>query len=406
MKSTLHTPNSAPQAAGTIEFWPLEKSDGIQYYSMGIKEIDNYLRIAENQKEAIELATSLLNGKRTLAQIRNIMRKKHNIELDVPALYDTLYNAGFIKGGPAAPRNNSEVKILGIPLFRYTFQNRPFTAALIQKFWKPALFLMIASILSGVYFFLFSMLTPDASGETHLFNRIYAMNGSFLFGLLISLLASPLFLLLHELGHFTAAVRHNLKPDYFAISLYMGIFFMWYVKIPGMYTIRKRARIQILLAGGFVNLFLFSSIVNIIYFIPVSLVWEELLWKMALANIYSFLFTLLPFSLSDGYFLMTTIAGKSNLRLKLIKEIKNFSQNRNLSGFTPSMTTYLFVCLAFIGVSVPASYLWLAELTNEVFTFLSITNPLLIKAVSVALLSVMLFTPFVFSFKRIISIRE
>jgi len=113
----------------------------------------------------------------------------------------------------------------------------------------------------------------------------------------------------HEFSHMIVAIKHKLHPNQLKVSLYMLIYPLIYVVIPGIYFVKRKERIWILSAGLIWNSFfmMLSIIIGNIFSI-------NIFKEVAYSNLIVIAINLIPFFLSDGYFILCNLMKTSNIR--------------------------------------------------------------------------------------------
>ena len=131
--------------------------------------------------------------------------------------------------------------------------------------------------------------------------------------------------LFHELCHSVAALNYELKPSKIDVCLYLYLFPLYYVKIKGLYTIDYKNRIKIMSAGITGNVFLAEAMLFLYVIFGKGIFLTVVLsqFNIVLANIN-------PFSLSDGYYIMSMTFKTENLRKNMFDIIANLNFKKSL----------------------------------------------------------------------------
>ncbi len=352
--------NIKPEIQEDIGYWFLMKKGKENYYSLGSKNVDRYISLSEKKLSVVLKIIKYFDGNHDLGWLKNYFSTTEGLDINIEQVYKNLAKAGLIKNASSG-HEKSEIKTMGLPVLNLPIAD---ISGGLRKFliicWN--LYLIIGfSLIAFAIFQVFA----DYSRLPSLLALTGTVNESYIIGFFLTLSMVVPSIFLHELSHAIAAIGAGLQPKRLSLSLYLGILPMWYVKIPGMYTVNQVKRLSIMIAGIFTNLVIFSLVIVSLLTFQESTLTQEFLMKLALANFYSALFALAPFSLSDGYFIFTTILKMPNLRLNLIKEIGAFfSKNRQTITLTNSM--YLLIGLIIIIASVSSTYWWLFNIFYEV----------------------------------------
>lgn len=177
------------------------------------------------------------------------------------------------------------------------------------------------------------------------------VNGSYFLGLILSwCIIIPSFLF-HELCHVVVARCFGLSPESIHIHLYLLFFPFFYVKIPNMYSISRRKRVVIMLAGVFGNVLL-ANVALVLY----VLTKQPLFLTCSLSQVYIVVANCSLFNLSDGYFIFCQLFKVQNLRSHMFRLLTK--GNRSNIPIRVHIYTLCNLILIFLGCIYTAYYLF------------------------------------------------
>lgn len=286
-----------PQLVEGIGSWPLFPD----VYVIGSSVLDRYISVPAGKVSLVWEAVSFFDGSRSLDEISEILRAR-GCRVDVSGLYTRLAEAGLLIG--STPRR--EVARLGVEMFDIPIDRllAPCLGIIGKLFlplvWLTGLVMAVAIVVlaSG------AVITPDGGTVSSVAG--YAMVGGGIF----------LSMFLHESAHAIAALRHGLVPNRLRISGYLLVIPVALLAIPGLYTIAPAKRIQVWAAGMWANLTIASLALIAIEAASMPSVYAQILTKVALANCMIVVWNLMPFLPTDGYFILTTLLRRANVRPK------------------------------------------------------------------------------------------
>lgn len=191
-------------------------------------------------------------------------------------------------------------------------------------------------------------------------------------------------LIVHECAHILVGLYYGLPPSKFGISLYMNVIPMYYIITPGTYLIGRYARIKFHIAGVCANFILFAF-----FFMFGEIFQNDIFYLIAISNFQLALFNLMPFSLTDGYFLMTIFLKKINLRLNFIDAIT--FRNKNSHKLDITAKVYSVISMLYIVVlSLNISFLIVGILDDYLPSVINITVLVIIISVLITLMIILI----------------
>lgn len=358
MKTIDSTHTIRPKAVDDISSWTLfEKKDG-NIYCIGSLKKDCYIEAGKQSCSAIMTALQYFNGIHTLDEINRQLLNIHNIRIDIIKLYTLLLKASLLENGDKSLQEKQELDIFSIKLFEADISRFGKILSVLLKVVFPFKLISLPLLLFGTIAIIKSIsifITPHS----------YQIAQSYVLGVVVSAFIFSFSLGLHELGHMAAAYKYGLIPSKLVCALYMGIIPMIYLRIPGIYTVEPKKRIKIWAAGCFVNLNLACAIMLILPFVNNNL--SNLAIMMTIVNTSMVITNLSPFMPLDGYFIISTILKKPNLRRGAFKEFKKFAL-REKNDFKGVLILYFVISAIFMASILLSQLVWITKLTIDTYS--------------------------------------
>lgn len=355
--------NICPKAVDDISWWVLCKKNGKNYYSLGSKKLDTYIRCDENNLSVIVEVINLLDGENSIEWIEDFFMDDKKIKIDIYHLYSILSEAGLIEG-VTHNKKNSEISIMGVDLINIKFKELP------KKCLK------IVGVAWNICFLISLIICIAAFAEIlHKFNHfVFVIQQSFIFdnsyvlgGILVAI-ASIIGLITHEMAHWFTAVKFGLQPSEFHLTMYTGVLPTWYVKINGMYTLPVTKRIAVTAAGMFANFVFICLIIFISLKGNYDLLQIQIFSKIIYSFFFNIIFSLLPINLTDGYFIFSWIVGVSNLRIRILNDLKKMFHGKK-PQLDKTEIGYFTLCITLLLFSIYNGIRWNVEVLREVWCF-------------------------------------
>lgn len=271
-------------------------------------------------------------------------------DYDITDFIITLRDLGLIYSidGFRISENNLEKKI------------KPFEKILASIFFnKLSITLYIAMLV-------FSVIYIIVSGEFAILYKEIIISKYIGINLLLIIIVSWILLLLHEMGHYYAAIRFNIKPT-FKISVRL----FWIVieaNVNRLWEKEKKEKYITFSAGVFVestilffcSLFLILNIQNNLIRLIIFIILYRLLWQ------------LLIFLRTDLYFIVITYLSTNSLHFRIMSSLKNsFCKNMKLN--IEEKIYVLFMIIGFFVIlimaiffQIPTIYILLTHSVNEI----------------------------------------
>lgn len=339
-----------------INVWTLfEKKDG-NIYCMGSIKKDRFIQLDENNKEAIQAAVGYMDGSHSLQDIESILEESHGYKLNMEHLYTWLCKAGLISNPLEEYKvEKQEMDYLSVTLKKVNLKKlyssfQKFT----DKLLTPVTWVCSTLILVGLILMIFNM-------KEFFTLRNYMLGGSVGLGIVAMLGIFVLSIGIHEFAHAIVGYRYGLKPSQLVLALYVGTP-MFYVKMPGIYTIEPKLRLRVWFAGIYCNMSIAA--------------FAGILLQFAEGNVYKFLLLVCTTNISlvaanispllplDGYFMLSTILKRPNLRKGSFKQFKEWALGRE-NSFHGLYTIYFLVSVGFYATVIGFEIRWIMSVINK-----------------------------------------
>ncbi|WP_348922255.1 M50 family metallopeptidase [Enterococcus rotai] len=340
-----------PKVMNNIQSWLLfEKKTG-NIYSIGCSDNDYYLKVNQYQLPFALAAVKDMNGLNSY----NTLIEKYREDIDIVSLIKNLEVSGLVINSDKRKERNEYEKysfiLVDFPIQRLFKHLKNISVLLNHSFLK-----FLASIFILISFLVFSLKLPVYMTDPN----TYLVYSSDTLNIFIYLLVSILSICIHEFAHGITATYYNIFPKRFSAVLYMYFNPVFYLKIPGLYTLAPKQRINVWGAGMFVNSFISSVCLWLFQFNN-----NPLLLMIVVVNVTLIVTNINPFLPLDGYFIVSTVLKETNLRKKLFSIVRGEKlRNQNLFIYL-----YLFVSLLFLIILILTQIIWLVRLIiNSLYT--------------------------------------
>lgn len=284
------------------------------YYIIGCYSNDSFFLVKEEKIKYYMNLFSFLNGEYTIEELEQLgLGSKINLE----KLVSKLKYYGLIEGYDKK-EIFSEVNIMTLNIYekKVSFKNdkiKKYSDILVNNYGKCICTLLI--ILSVMIFLLsYKNRLFKLWDMTRYINISEQYNGVVCY--LIILLFTPLALIIHEVGHRIVGIKNDLYEGKIAIVMFMYIIPLMYVKQKNIYSLKRKRIIQVIISGVASNL-----LIGILSLVVALITNNIFVFYFAMANLKLIFINLLPFSLSDGYFLLSVILRIPNIRMYMYQII-------------------------------------------------------------------------------------
>ncbi|MBQ9983798.1 MAG: hypothetical protein IJP29_04340 [Lachnospiraceae bacterium] len=334
-----------------------ENKEG-RIYCIGSISRDKYIKVPEDILEYVMAFIKYLDGTNTLEQIQHKLNTVEKIELDVEYLLSELEKADLIVNNPNTDKvEKSEferffLKLVDIPLGKYSKAIKNIDKTLVHWMFGVS----VVAILLGICFFFIQI-------EKFVVLDNYKLNESLGVSIFVSLPILLISIVLHESAHAMVASYYGLTPSNLVFGFYANLSSMFYLKIPGIYTLTKKEKLVVWSAGIYTNLLLSAiSVLFAAFGEGTVLTIANLCMVMNLSFVFCNLSPLLPL---DGYYLLSTIINQPNLRKNSFGMFKDIIKGKGTIRFKCLYILYFLCCISFM---VAVSYIqlkyvmiWFAE---------------------------------------------
>jgi hypothetical protein len=306
--------NVCSRAVPDIGTWPL--FEGV--YALGSRALDSYIVVPEAKLRITEEIVSRLNGARSLASIAEEYRVSRGQIVDVAGLHARLAAAGLLVGSkPSGELERLAVTLVDIPV-ESLFRNM---ASVISHTFIPLVWLTGLFALAGI-----GLAANRPAELLRLATGHIVMAPALFYSIVVLCYAGSI--LWHELSHAFTAIHCGLVPSRISVVGYLVIIPLFVIRIPGIYLIPPRQRIRIWAAGMWGSFGLAGIAAVAVHFAPVSLPWQQVLARIAFANGLAAVANLMPFMITDGYFILSTVCRQTNIRRRAWVALKELVRSR------------------------------------------------------------------------------
>lgn len=331
-----------PTIVDDINSWLLFEKKSGNIYSIGSLKKDKYIQLPEKLVDPIKTAIKYFDGNHSLNNIEEILMHEYNLKLNTYELYDLLCKANLIEGIDESLVEKQEMDYLSITLKEVKLDK---IYCILDKLSGPFFpYIMYSSmiiILISIFFFV-KNINVFISGSS------YTLLGSYTLGILFGLVLFIVSIGIHEFAHGIMGYRVGLKPSKLVFSLYVATP-MFYLKMPGIYSIKPKERIYVWIAGVYANLILASISIILSSFFTGNL--KNMFFLFSISNISFIWANLSPLLPLDGYFIMSTLLKRPNLRKSSFKEFKKWALGKK-NKFRGLSIVYFIASNLFIGVII------------------------------------------------------
>ena len=332
-----------PKIVDDVEITVLFEKKSGNLYSLGSNLCDRYIQLSEGNKRAVELAVNYMDGETTLNEIDKLMKDEHKIKIDIMKLCEWIGKAGLLENPPEDVKlEKQEMDYLSITIKKWKLDRLCNVFSFLGE--KHGLKLLICSIMLIVT----GMIIAVTNWREFITLKNYELNNSLFFGFGWMLVVFIVSIGLHELGHAIVGYHFGLKPKELVFALYIGTP-MFYVKIPGIYTLKPKERIYVWSVGVYVNLVIASVCLILMQFADGNI--RNLLLIGVTTNLSLVVANLSPLLPLDGYFILSTLLNKPNLRKGSFSQFKNWFLGRE-NKFEGLYIVYFLVSVSFYGTVI------------------------------------------------------
>lgn len=311
----------------------------------GSESVNSYVKISCSDPDALISLIRQFDGNATLEEIRSFCSEQ-KIDIDLDKLIQVMSQKGLFEGENASAF--SEIQMLGIKVFMKELPLKKERASRLPFLLTS---LVIVLIMTGAL----AVCLMHLPELPQLFNReLLKYRDSYLLGIGVTLLVSLAVLLLHELGHCLAASICGIPIHRIGLYLYLGVLPKWFISFRGIRVAKDRQKIFVFCGGILMNIAMILTAAAC-YLISPSF---EAAKSIIVSNLFMILNCLVPFSLTDGYFIFSTFFHVDNIRHEMFRCIQDVRKLR-FSRIKLPMLAYILINLVFWCYKVYLFYLWI-----------------------------------------------
>jgi len=353
----LHDYSISPKVVEDIQPWLLfENKKKEDIYLIGNKELDRYFTVPKSNVDIVLGIVSFFDGKHSIEWIENHYYTKKKKQIDVMSLYEMFSKSGLITDPKPAEVEHGEFEQLSIKVASFDIKKIfEFCSSIASDLVRWGVWTSLLIIAVGIFFLV-------RAPEVLLSSRNFHIPG--FAGFLFLYAAIILCVIMHEFSHAITATTYGILPIKFEINLYLGFLLVFFLKMAGLYTLKPKQRLIVWGAGVYMNLTLGCLFIIVAHLTNLSLFYEQFLARVAFINFFIAVFNLLPLLPTDGYFIMSTVFKKANLRTRTWREFKNwvtFKQHK----FKGDVVVYFILTISLIIWLLSVHLYWIIKSTSE-----------------------------------------
>lgn len=295
-------------------------------YIIGSKTTDRSIKIDSSKINFINELKILLNGNNSIQEIEEELSFK-NYQVEFKEILNIFKKNGFIEGVKGITTSEVDLtstKLIDIPVSK-----------------KISKLNLLCKILIMLYPYIITSLITFIFINKEIFNELILNKKTIIASIPLSILA----IFIHELGHLVYAIANNINIHRIRMSLLWGIMPMIYIKYHNLYFIDSRKRLFLILAGINAN-FGFALLSILIYFNTKN----ALAISFFYLNIMYIIINLYPHQTTDGYFALSTLFNKHNLRIEIIYSLFKAKKQLNKKEKIMIIIYFLLIILSCIGI--------------------------------------------------------
>lgn len=310
-------------------------------------EREKYINIPESKICFVENIIQLMDGKHNIEQINYEIERKFGRRVDLEGIYRCFVIHGFIENDETNMCTD-ELGLLSKEILCIKFKTTPM--------WICRLSYIIKGLAKVIYFllFLFSIVTMGAYCKCNIVSlvNIIKSNIDIKENLMLTAIIVSISMILHEISHVIVALSHQRGIKKISFNLYAGCIPMIYVRFKRMNSLSAKKRLSVVMAGIITNFMLGLTLISIGLLGGSRVSITSTFITCGCINLYSVVINLLPFSLTDGYFLLSILLGDYSIRTTILWQIftkskkTNISRKRQIFYFIYCMFSVSVVCIS------------------------------------------------------------
>ena len=337
-----------PEAVRGISSWLLFPGTHI----VGSAELDRYIVVPAAKLTLVQEVIAQCDGKSSTAGIADRFARA-GLNVNVASLLEAIHKAGLLVGS----EQKGEISRLALPIGGMDVES---IFVRVQSVFRYLFYPFVLS--TGVLIAIGISIFAEDPGQIAAV-RIQKLTITHFWIGGIFFLTMALSTLLHELCHGVVATRFGLIPKRLGVVAYLIFIPMFFLKIPGLYTLSPRKRIIVWAAGIWGNFTIAALALIAMRVLGHASVYGQMMGKIALANCFIAGMNMLPFLPTDGYFIMSTILKKPNIRPRAWKDFLAWITLRARPN--PMLLAYLTFCLITMISVLTLNVSWLVRLSRR-----------------------------------------
>ncbi len=336
-----------PCVVDDIESYLLyEYKDKENKYAIGSIKRDRFIEVDENNKEVVLKTIRMMDGTLSFENIDKRIKEETGFSINSSDLYSVLTKADLLADSNSNAQK-SEFETVGLKIFDVNIEK---CRKLFKAFSVISTPLSIIAVLLPLFTFIFV-------GINHQFVSSVSLLGfqdNYIRNFITMFIVMTITISLHEIAHGITASKYGITPQKLSLSLYLYVSPIVYIKLPGLYTVKPKARIHIWLSGVIVNSIICCLGVIISIFLTKNN-YSELLISISnyvwYINLIFVIVNLCPLMPLDGYFVLATIMKIPNLRRQSFISMKNSLKAKKIQ-MTFGQFVYFLLSIIIMGYIV------------------------------------------------------
>lgn len=291
-------------------------------YIIGSKVLDRSIKIDSTKINFIKELKILLNGNTSIQEIEDELDSK-NYRVEFKEVLEIFKKNGFIEGVEGITSSEVDLtstKLVDIPVSQNLNKLN-----------------IMCKVLVALYPYIITSLATFAFINNEIFSEMILNRNALVSSIPLSILCISI----HELGHLIYAIATNINIHRIRISLLWGIMPMIYIKYHNLYFIQPKKRLFLILSG--INANLGFALVSILIYYNTK---NSLAVSFFYLNIFYIIINLYPHQTTDGYFALSTLFNKHNIRIEIIYSLFKSKKQLNQKEKFMLITYFLVLVLS------------------------------------------------------------
>lgn len=326
----------------------------------------------ETNLEVIRTIVELFDGNNSIEDIE-CKAKEQFPGTNTNKLIKKILSSNLIDCNDEKRNSNSELSRTSIIIKEISLD---FINYIPESVFKTAYVLIALLMILGVVLDLYQI----SIGERFKLYDLYLKANGYSISFFKIMFAAIIGSIFHEIGHIVMGKNNNINPKSIGISLYLDFIPQIYVKSSKIYLANRKERFLYHIGGPSVDFIFFSYF----SFAGLSLKSSTCI-LLSLAALQSLIFNLMPFGLSDGYFIMSVIFKTINLRINFVNLLSfQFKKVK----WTITNTIYYLLSFVYIVVSSFLISYWIIGIISDFINTLKWHNFLIVLVTIILIVQV------------------